>query len=128
MKVLHTFEISDISLGKLVLSGNSDKNVWLCFSTSKDEGIVKVYDTLYPTSVKTQIKAHKSPISSLLDSNKFFSNLFLLFLSFDKFIVIDLKTGNLSLIKLLLYNSKNYWMNDYYILPIRITENSNKKN
>ena len=62
MKVLHTFEISDISLGKLVLSGNSDKNVWLCFSTSKDEGVVKVYDTLYPTSVKTQIKAHKSPI------------------------------------------------------------------
>ena len=62
MKVLHTFEISDISLGKLVLSGNSDKNVWLCFSTSKDEGVVKVYDTLYPTSVKSQIKAHKSPI------------------------------------------------------------------
>ena len=62
MKVLHTFDISDISLGKLVLSGNSDKNVWLCFSTSKDEGVVKVYDTLYPTSVKTQIKAHKSPI------------------------------------------------------------------
>ncbi len=46
MNVLHTFEISDISLGKLVLSGNSEKNVWLCFSTSKDEGIVKVYDTL----------------------------------------------------------------------------------
>ena len=62
MKVLHTFEISDISLGKLVLSGNSEKNVWLCFSTSKDEGMVKVYDTLYPTSMKTQIKAHKSPI------------------------------------------------------------------
>ncbi len=62
MKVLHTFEISDISLGKLVLSGNSEKNVWLCFSTSKDEGVVKVYDTLYPTAVKTQIKAHKSPI------------------------------------------------------------------
>jgi len=62
MKVLHTFNISDISLGKLVLSGNSDKNVWLCFSTSKDEGVVNVYDTLYPTSVKTLIKAHKSPI------------------------------------------------------------------
>ena len=62
MKVLHTFDISDISLGKLVLSGNSEKNVWLCFSTSKDEGVVNVYDTLYPTSVKSQIKAHKSPI------------------------------------------------------------------
>jgi WD40 repeat protein len=62
MKVLHTFGIPDISLGKLVLSGNSEKNVWLCFSTSKDEGMVKVYDTLYPTSMKTQIKAHKSPI------------------------------------------------------------------
>ena len=70
MKVLHTFEISDISLGKLVLSGNSEKNFWLCFSTSKDEGIVKVYDTLYPTSVKTQIKAHKSPILKMCLNNE----------------------------------------------------------
>ena len=70
MKVLHTFEISDISLGKLVLSGNSEKNVWLCFSTSKDEGVVKVYDTLYPTSVKTQIKAHKSPILKMCLNNE----------------------------------------------------------
>ena len=62
MKHLHILEISDISLGKIVLSGNSVKNFWLCFSTSKDEGVVKVYDTLDPTSVKTQIKAHKSPI------------------------------------------------------------------
>ena len=31
MKVLRIIEISDISLGKLVLSGNSDKNAWLCF-------------------------------------------------------------------------------------------------
>ena len=35
---------------------------WLYFSTSKDEGVVKVYDTLYPTSVKSQIKAYKSHI------------------------------------------------------------------
>ena len=31
MKVLQIFEISDISLGNLVLSGNSDKNVLVIF-------------------------------------------------------------------------------------------------
>ena len=51
MKNLLTLEIWDISLGKLVLSGNNDKNVWLCFSSSKDDGVVNVYDTLYPTSL-----------------------------------------------------------------------------
>ena len=70
MKVLHTFEISDISLGKLILSGNSERNVWLCFSTSKDEGEVKVYDTLYPKSIKTKIKAHKSPILKMSLNNE----------------------------------------------------------
>ena len=69
MKNLHTLNISDISLGKLVLSGNSDKNVWLCYSSSKDDGIVNVYDTLYPRSLKTQIKAHKSPILKMCLNN-----------------------------------------------------------
>jgi WD40 repeat protein len=62
MTALHAFEISDISLGKLILSANSERNVWLCFSTSKDEGEVQVYDTIYPKSIKVRIKAHKSPI------------------------------------------------------------------
>ena len=70
MKNLHTIEISDISLGQLVLSGNSEKNTWLCFSTSKDEGIINLYDTLHPTSVKTQIKAHKSPILKMCLNNE----------------------------------------------------------
>ena len=73
MKNLHTLEISHISLGQLVLSGNSEKNAWLCFSTSKDEGAIKLYDTydtLYPTSLKTQIKAHKNPILKMCLNNE----------------------------------------------------------
>ena len=70
MRVLHTFEISDVCLGKLILSPNSERNVWLCFSTSKDEGVVQVYDTLNPTSIKVRIKAHKSPILKLSLSDK----------------------------------------------------------
>ena len=62
MEMLQTFSLIEISLGKLVLSSNVDKNVWLCFSTSKDEGRVQVYDTLNPTLAVTYIKAHKSPI------------------------------------------------------------------
>lgn len=61
MKILHTIEVGSISLGRLVLSPSSVKNNWVCFSSSNDEGMVSVYDTLYP-SLKAQIKAHKSPI------------------------------------------------------------------
>ena len=61
MKILHTVDVGTVTLGKLVLSPNSEKNNWVCFSSSSDEGVVKVYDTLF-TSMKTHIKAHKSPI------------------------------------------------------------------
>ena len=67
---LHSYEVSNISLGKLILSNNTDKNVWVCFSSSTDQGEVKVYDALYPSSKKIQIKAHKSPILKLSLSNK----------------------------------------------------------
>ena len=67
---MHTYEVNNICLGKLVLSNNIDKNVWLCFSTSLDQGEVKIYDTLYPSTKKIQIKAHKSPILKLALSNK----------------------------------------------------------
>jgi WD40 repeat protein len=67
---MHTYEVNNICLGKLVLSNNVDKNVWLCFSTSLDQGEVKIYDTLYPSTKKIQIKAHKSPILKLALSNK----------------------------------------------------------
>lgn len=70
MKNLHTFDVPDISLGKLVLSGNSEKNIWLCFSSSRDEGVVKVYDTLYPTALIREIKAHKSPILKMCLNNE----------------------------------------------------------
>jgi WD40 repeat protein len=61
MKILHTIDVGTITLGKLVLSPNSDKNNYVCYSSSSDEGIVKVYDLLY-LSLKTSVKAHKSPI------------------------------------------------------------------
>ena len=70
MKVLHIYEIENISLGKLILSNNINKNVWVCFSSSIDEGEVKIYDALYPSTIKIQIKAHKSPILKLSLSDK----------------------------------------------------------
>ena len=70
IRKLHTYEVINICLGKLILSNNIDKNVWLCFSTSTDQGEVKIYDTLYPSTKKIQIKAHKSPILKLSLSNK----------------------------------------------------------
>ena len=70
MKILHIYEINNISLGKLILSNNINKNVWVCFSSSLDEGEVKIYDALYPSTIKIQIKAHKSPILKLSLSDK----------------------------------------------------------
>jgi WD40 repeat protein len=61
MKVLQTLEVGYITLGKLVLSPNSDKNNFACYSSNDDEGVVKVFDTIY-LNVKTTIKAHKSPV------------------------------------------------------------------
>ena len=48
----------------------------------------------------------KSPLLGSIKFSKLF--LFLAFLSSDKFSVIDLKTGNLSLIKLLPIECKNF--------------------
>ena len=67
---LHSYEVSNVCLGKIILSNNTDKNVWVCFSSSTDQGEVKIYDTLYPSTKKIQIKAHKSPILKLSLSNK----------------------------------------------------------
>lgn len=61
MKILHTIDIGNVSLGKLALSSNSEKNNFVCYSTSNDEGNVKIYDLLYMT-LKNTVKAHKSPI------------------------------------------------------------------
>src|SRR4051794_6242340 len=47
MKILHTIDIGTVSLNKLILSPSGDKNNFICFSPSSDEGIVKVYDLLY---------------------------------------------------------------------------------
>ena len=70
MKILHIYEINNICLGKLILSNNINKNVWVCFSSSIDEGEVKIYDALYPSTIKIHIKAHKSPILKLSLSDK----------------------------------------------------------
>ena len=67
---LHSYEVSNIWLGKIILSNNIDKNVWVCFPSPADQGEVKVYDALYPSIKKIQIKAHKSPILKLALSNK----------------------------------------------------------
>lgn len=65
MKVLHIYKISNIYLGKLILSVNSERNVWVCFESSDEEGVVKTFDALYPSTIRIQIKAHKSPILKL---------------------------------------------------------------
>ena len=70
IKNMHSFNVSNLCLGEIVLSNNTDKNVWVCFSSSVDQGEVKVYDTLYPPTKKILIKAHKSPILKLSLSDK----------------------------------------------------------
>ena len=62
MNFLYSYQISDITLGNLILSRNSEKNNWFCYSTYKDEGMVNVYDAMNQKGIKVQIKAHKSPI------------------------------------------------------------------
>jgi WD40 repeat protein len=62
MNFLYSYVVSDITLGNLILSKNSEKNNWFCYSTSKDEGMVNVYDAMDQKGVKVQIKAHKSPV------------------------------------------------------------------
>ena len=62
MNFLYSYVISDITLGNLILSRNSEKNNWFCYSTYKDEGMVNVYDAMNQKGIKVQIKAHKSPI------------------------------------------------------------------
>ncbi|MCQ2819711.1 MAG: hypothetical protein MJ252_20795, partial [archaeon] len=61
MKILHTIDVGEVPLGRLVLSPVADKNNFVCYSSSLDEGVVSVFDTLN-LSFKAHIKAHKSPI------------------------------------------------------------------
>ena len=56
MNFLYSYVVSDITLGNLILSKNSEKNNWFCYSTSKDEGMVNVYDAMDQKGVKVQIK------------------------------------------------------------------------
>ena len=67
-KLLHSFEITNISLGKLAYHENNEKNNLLCFSESINEGIVKIYDLL-SQGIK-EIKAHKSPIFRMCLNNE----------------------------------------------------------
>ena len=68
MKILHTIYSGSINLGKIVLSPNIENN-YLCYSSVQDEGIVKIYETIYPKNIKN-IKAHKSPIMKITINNK----------------------------------------------------------
>lgn len=68
MNMLHSIEVGNVSPDKIALSPN-DKNNYLCFSSSNDEGIVKIYDILY-FSLIGSFQAHKSEISHLTINNK----------------------------------------------------------
>lgn len=68
MRILHTFDCGNIYLGKLVLSPNTSKNNIVCFSSNKDEGLVRIFD-LMMLNYKANIPAHKSPILKLSISN-----------------------------------------------------------
>jgi autophagy-related protein 18 len=65
MKHLHSLDIGSISPGKLFLSPTSDKNNYVCYSNSNDEGIVQVYDLLC-LSLKNSVKAHKSAVHRIV--------------------------------------------------------------
>ena len=62
MDFLYSYNVADITLGNLILSRNSEKNNWFCYSSYKDEGMVNVYDAMDQKGIKVQIKAHKSQI------------------------------------------------------------------
>jgi autophagy-related protein 18 len=64
MKILHTIDIGNVSLGRLILSHSSEKNNFLCYSSNEEEGIIKVYDLL-SLAFKNSIKAHKSPVMKM---------------------------------------------------------------
>jgi WD40 repeat protein len=69
MKILHSIDMGKVGLGKLVLSPNAEKNNFACFSSSEDDGVVKVYDLLY-LIFKNSIRAHKSQILKIAINNK----------------------------------------------------------
>ena len=69
MKMIHSIDIGNVSLGKLALSPSSDKNNFVVYSSNVDEGIVKVYDLLF-LAFKVSIKAHKSPVLKLSLNSK----------------------------------------------------------
>jgi len=68
MKMLHSIEVGSLTPNKITLSPN-ERNNFLCFSSSQDEGIVKIYDLLF-FSLKTSFQAHKSEISHLTINTK----------------------------------------------------------
>jgi autophagy-related protein 18 len=68
MNLLHSIEVGNLSPDKIALSPN-EKNNFLCYSSSHDEGIVKIYDLLF-FSIKASFYAHKSEISHLTINNK----------------------------------------------------------
>jgi autophagy-related protein 18 len=61
MERYHTFEVGAVTLGRLALSSNPEKNNFICCSSNSDEGMVRVFD-IATRSTRTSIKAHKSPI------------------------------------------------------------------
>lgn len=70
MTSLHKIDIgNNITPNHIVLSSSSEKNNFLIYSTSENEGIIKVYDLLY-LSYKGTFQAHKTQIEQMnINSN-----------------------------------------------------------
>jgi WD40 repeat protein len=58
MEELHTLDIIEININSIALSPSSEKNNFLIYSDSNNEGIIKVYDLLNLT-FKNKFLAHK---------------------------------------------------------------------
>ena len=70
MTALHKIDIgNNITPNHIVLSSSSEKNNFLVYTTSENEGIIKVYDLLY-LSYKGTFQAHKTQIEQMnINSN-----------------------------------------------------------
>jgi len=61
MEELHTLDIIEININSIALSPSSEKNNFLIYSDSNNEGIIKIYDLLNLT-FKNKFLAHKSKL------------------------------------------------------------------
>jgi autophagy-related protein 18 len=63
MSVIHKIDVGLLTHNKLVISPNN-KNNYLCYSSSNEDGLIKVYD-LSSLCFKSSIQGHKSEIGKM---------------------------------------------------------------